>query len=57
MDSISVDVTDCAEVAVGDEAVLWGPPLPAATIAERAGTVSYELFTRLGQRVSREYVD
>jgi alanine racemase len=57
MDSISVDVTDCAEVALGDEAVLWGPPLPAATIAERAGTVSYELFTRLGQRVSREYVD
>jgi len=56
MDSISIDITDCAEVALGDEAVLWGPQLPAATIAECAGTVSYELFTRLGQRVSREYV-
>jgi alanine racemase len=56
MDSISIDVTDCDEVALGDEAVLWGPQLPAATIAECAGTVSYELFTRLGQRVSREYV-
>jgi alanine racemase len=56
MDSISIDITDCGEVALGDEAVLWGPQLPAATIAECAGTVSYELFTRLGQRVSREYV-
>jgi alanine racemase len=56
MDSISIDVTDCAEVAIGDEAVLWGPQLPVATIAECAGTVSYELFTRLGQRISREYV-
>ena len=57
MDSISIDVTDCAEVAVGDEAVLWGPELPVATIAECARTVSYELFTRIGRRVTREYVD
>ncbi len=57
MDSISIDVTDCAEVAIGDEAVLWGPDLPVATIAQCAGTVSYDLLSRVGQRVTREYVD
>ena len=56
MDSIGNDVTDVAEVAVGDEATLWGPELPVATIAECARSSSYELFTRLGQRVSREYI-
>ncbi|HEV7986152.1 MAG TPA: alanine racemase [Steroidobacteraceae bacterium] len=55
MDSITIDVTDVADVSVGDEATLWGPELPAAIIAERARTATYELFTGLGQRVTREY--
>jgi alanine racemase len=55
MDSLTVDVTDCEHVAVGNVATLWGPELPAATIAEWANTISYELFTSLQQRVSREY--
>jgi len=53
MDSITIDVSDCAGVAVGDEAMLWGPELPAAIIAESARTASYELFTGIGARVSR----
>ncbi|HEY6451679.1 MAG TPA: alanine racemase [Steroidobacteraceae bacterium] len=57
MDMISIDVTDCGSVALGDEAVLWGPELPAATIAECAQTASYELFTGLTARVSRVYVE
>ena len=48
MDSISVDVTDCAEVAIGDEAMLWGPDCRRRTIAQCAGTVSYELLARIG---------
>jgi alanine racemase len=56
MDSIGIDVTDGPQVAVGDEAVLWGPQLPARAIAEYAGTVSYELFTRINQRVTRDGV-
>jgi alanine racemase len=56
MDSITIDVTDCNRVAVGDEVLLWGPELPAATIAECARTASYELFTGLSARVSREYI-
>jgi alanine racemase len=55
MDSITVDVSDCAGVAVGDEVLLWGPDLPAAIIAEWARTASYELFTGLTPRVSRNH--
>jgi len=55
MDSITIDVTDCAGVAVGGEATLWGPELPAAVIAEWARTASYELFTGVGRRVARAY--
>lgn len=55
MDSITVDVTDCAGVAVGGEATLWGPELPAAVIAEWARTASYELLTGVGRRVTRAY--
>lgn len=55
MDSIGVDVTDLGDVAIGDEAVLWGPELPAATIAGHAETIDYALFTGVTQRVMREY--
>ena len=56
MDSIGVDVTDCQSAAVGGVVTLWGPELPAAMIAERASTISYQLFTALSQRVNREYL-
>jgi alanine racemase len=55
MDSLTVDLTDCERVSVGDEAILWGPELPAAVIAECANTISYQLFTSLNPRVIREY--
>jgi alanine racemase len=55
MDSIGVDVTDCAHVRIGDEVELWGEQLPAALVAQHAGTISYELFTALSTRVPREY--
>jgi alanine racemase len=53
MDSLTVDLTECGPVSVGDEAILWGPELPAAAVAECANTISYELFTSLNQRVPR----
>lgn len=55
MDSLTLDVTGCASVEVGNETVLWGPELPAATIAARANTISYDLFTSLSSRVQFEY--
>lgn len=55
MDYLTVDVTDCEHVSVGDEVTLWGEELPASIIAECANTISYELFTSLHPRVTRQY--
>ena len=59
MDQFVVDVGD-APVAVGDTAVLFGDPTlgaPSATDwAEAAGTINYEVVTRIGVRVPRRQV-
>ena len=56
MDQFVVDVGD-DHVAVGDEVVLFGDPTlgaPAATDwANAAGTINYEIVTRIGHRVPR----
>jgi len=53
MDHLMVDVTGADDVAVGDRAVLWGGDPTVTAIAERAGTISYELVSRVGTRVKR----
>ena len=59
MDQVVVDVGD-DDVATGDEAVLFGPGNhgePTADDWARAlGTINYEVVTRIGARVPREYV-
>ena len=55
MDSLSVDVTDCKRVAIGDEAIMWGAEPHVSIIANHADSISYELVTSLGNRVIREY--
>jgi alanine racemase len=58
MDQFVVDVGDLP-VEVGDEVVIFGDPATgvpsAAEWAERAGTIDYEIVTRIGQRVPRRY--
>lgn len=60
MDQVVVDVGD-AEVRVGDRAVLWGDPATGAPSAQEwaewAGTIDYEIVTRLGQRPVRTVAD
>ena len=51
MDMISVDLRGAPAARVGDAVTLWGPGLPVEEIAERAGTVAYELLCGLTQRV------
>ena len=59
MDQVVVDVGD-DPVAVGDRAVFWGDPatgVPSAQDwADAAGTIPYEIVTRVGPRVRRRYV-
>ena len=56
MDQFVVDVGDTA-VSIGDEVVLFGDPtlgVPSATEwADAAGTINYEIVTRIGGRVPR----
>jgi alanine racemase len=59
MDTLAVDVADAA-VEIGDEVLIFGShggaALPVEEAAEAAGTLSYELLTRVGQRVPRLHV-
>ncbi|GAB2504630.1 alanine racemase [Microbulbifer agarilyticus] len=55
MDMLAVDLTNVPQAAVGTEVELWGPRIPVSEVAECAGTIPYELFTGLTQRVPRVY--
>lgn len=56
MDMAMVDVTGLGCVA-GDEVELFGPHLRVETVAQRRGTIPYEVLTSVSQRVSRIYVE
>ncbi|MFZ4538276.1 alanine racemase [Propionivibrio sp.] len=51
MDMLACDLTNLPEVGVDSPVVLWGEGLPADEVAAAAGTISYELFCALAQRV------
>jgi alanine racemase len=56
MDMITIDVTDIPGVDIGTPVCLWGKDLSVNKIAKLAGTISYEIFTRMGQRLPFVYV-
>jgi alanine racemase len=57
MDLITVDVTDVdGEITRGDLATLVGPGLTIEAMGKAAGTIGYEVLTRLGPRFVRRYV-
>jgi alanine racemase len=56
MDLITVDVTDVAgEIRRGDLATLIGPGLTIEAMGTAAGTIGYEVLTRLGPRFVRQH--
>lgn len=55
MDQLMVDVTDCGEVNVGDDAVLIGDGASVEHLAELAATNCHEIVTRIMTRVPRRY--
>ena len=55
MDMLSVNLTDLPEAAVGDAVELWGANLPIDEVAHAAGTIGYELLTKVTARVPRRY--
>jgi alanine racemase len=56
MDNLTVDVGLDAEVRPGDEVLLLGGGISAEEVAERLGTINYEVTTGLLPRVARTYV-
>jgi len=57
MDMCAVDVSALAGVRVGERAVLWGPGSPVEELADRAGTIAYEVLCGVAPRVGRELRD
>ncbi len=51
MDMLTVDLTDVAPLPVGSPVELWGPNIGVDELAERVGTVGYELLSGLPARV------
>ena len=60
MDLMMIDVSMIDNVQVGDEVVLMGrdanEEISCAELAERAGTITWEITTRVGSRVRRVYI-
>ena len=61
MDWTIIDVTEIENVEVGDEVVLIGEQngskITTEEVAEKVGTISYEITCGINKRVSRKYVD
>ncbi|MBR5435178.1 MAG: bifunctional UDP-N-acetylmuramoyl-tripeptide:D-alanyl-D-alanine ligase/alanine racemase [Bacteroidales bacterium] len=56
MDAAMIDVTDVPDIQLGDEVILFGKDLPITKMAERIGTIPYEVMTSIDRRVKRIYV-
>ena len=61
MDQFMVDLTDLRGGKIGDEVVFLGAQekarITADEIAEKAGTIAYEIVTRMSPRLPRLYID
>ena len=60
MDQMMIDVTDIEGVSVGDTVTLFGRDgseyISIEELAEKAGTISYELLCAVGRRVPRAFI-
>jgi alanine racemase len=55
MDMMMIDVTKVPNVKTGDIVTLIGPKLSAEEVATKAGTINYELATRINHSLPRIY--
>jgi alanine racemase len=55
MDMLMVDLTDLPQAVQGDAVELWGAQLPVDEVAQAAGTIGYELLSKVTARVPRRY--
>ncbi|TDQ17141.1 UDP-N-acetylmuramoyl-tripeptide--D-alanyl-D-alanine ligase [Algoriphagus boseongensis] len=55
MDMTMVDLSEIPEVREGDEAIIYGEQISLKELADRIGTIPYELLTNISTRVKRVY--
>lgn len=53
MDLLAIDVSALPNPKIGDRVVLWGADLPAEYVAKQSGTIPYELFCQISDRVEK----
>jgi alanine racemase len=57
MDQTMVDVSAIPDAAEGDEVEVMGANIPATEIAQKAGTIAWEIFTGITPRVMRCHLE
>jgi alanine racemase len=57
MDLITLDISEAPHARPGDMVELIGPHHDADALAAEAGTIGYEILTRLGRRYHRRYIE
>jgi alanine racemase len=61
MDVTMIDVSRIPQVSVGDEVIIFGKQgnehISVYEVAERSGTISYEITCGIGKRVPRVYIE
>jgi alanine racemase len=56
MDMCMINVSGLRSVQPGDEVILFGEGLPVDEVAEKIGTINYEVVCAVGKRVPRVYL-
>ena len=56
MDMLTVDLTDIPRAGIGSQVECWGKQIDVNVVAQRAGTIAYELLCNV-KRVPRMYLD
>lgn len=60
MDQCMIDVTNVNTINIGDEVILFGRgdniELPVESLAEKMGTINYEILCMIGKRIPRVYL-
>ncbi len=60
MDQCMIDVTNVNNISIGDEVILFGKgdeaELPVESLAEKMGTINYEILCMVGKRIPRVYI-
>jgi alanine racemase len=54
MDMTMADITNC-DIKEGDEVIIFGNEIPVTELAGKLGTIPYEIFTGISERVKRVY--